>query len=161
MDLAACGSFAGGTSGRGLGALWPPAAKPADSGAADAGDYRRHWRRYPTPWNFCDRIKRKNRPPVDKGKNPCYNEHHVKGLNPVIFSADQNRRRRGKLEGLTRLRQPLWRIGNQPQLQPSPGHPSQLSGENCLAGKGIRLNISQGSSVQQPPDSQHSFTGME
>ena len=66
-----------------------------------------------------------------------------------------------KLEGLTRLRQPLRRIGNQPQWQPSPGHPSQLSGENCLAGKGIRLNISQGSSVQQPPDSQHSFTGME
>lgn len=66
-----------------------------------------------------------------------------------------------KFEGLTRLRQPLWRIGNQPQWQPSPGHPSQLSGENCLAGKGIRLNISQGSSVQQPPDSQHSFTGME
>ena len=66
-----------------------------------------------------------------------------------------------KYEGLTRLRQPLRRIGNQPQLQPSPGHPSQLSGENCLAGKGIRLNISQGSSVQQPPDSQHSFTGME
>lgn len=66
-----------------------------------------------------------------------------------------------KLEGLTRLRQPLRLIGNQPQLQPSPGHPSQLSGENCLAGKGIRLNISQGSSVQQPPDSQHSFTGME
>ena len=66
-----------------------------------------------------------------------------------------------KLEGLTRLRQPLRRIGNQPQLQPSPRHPSQLSGENCLAGKGIRLNISQGSSVQQPPDSQHSFTGME
>lgn len=82
-------------------------------------------------------------------------------LKPYNIGGVQYECGRIKLEGLTRLRQPLRRIGNQPQWQPSPGHPSQLSGENCLAGKGIRLNISQGSSVQQPPDSQHSFTGME
>lgn len=81
-------------------------------------------------------------------------------LKPYNIGGVQYECGRIKLEGLTRLRQPLRRIRNQPQLQPSPGHPSQLSGENCLAGKGIRLNISQGSSVQ-PPDSQHSFTGME
>ena len=47
--------------------------------------------RYPAADDLFRGSKRgKNRPPVDKGKNSCYNEHHVK--DPVIFSAGRNRR---------------------------------------------------------------------
>ena len=126
------------------------------AGASVLYDHLR--RNQPTP----EQLARETTGAIDEQMLKTYNIDGILILSSLPFGQGaQYECGRIKLEGLTRLRQPLRRIGNQPQWQPSPGHPSQLSGENCLAGKGIRLNISQGSSVQQPPDSQHSFTGME
>ena len=82
---------------------------------------------------------------------------------PIFALADAGNTRNEKVTPISRQSPSGWRgvlryFPQQPQSGTF-GLQSQPLGVNWAAGKGMRLNISQGSSAQ-PGESQHSFVGM-